>query len=579
MNLKSFYDLYISHGLKPVICLGYSKGNKDYRKAKIPIHKYAYKDFNTLTLDKCQLAIDNNNWIAWKIPKGLIVLDIEEHDAISRTVDVLEQKHINYALHSSNNGVHIFLKNTANISGSSKEIINTGDTVTFKTTSQLVTLAPINDRSWDIPLTHNIGEIPIELYPKKDNISVLDELEKMVSELESKQQVSLDPYIMPKDLVHIELIEDIADMLSVHSDVVYMYFLSIISGLIGNAGYTHVWGGWNEPLFLWFIHIGDPAYRKTPIMNLLRKAITTWQVKSINESKKHLDNYETDLALYKSKKAKIAKASKWDKKEEMPEEPKKPSTKRYYVTDFTFESLSELYEQNEKGVSILIDELSLLFSSLNAYKEGGKDEKVLLDIYNGGTLTIDRVTKGSKVCEKSGSSIAGGIQPNVFTSLFSGKSDKGDGMLSRFNVLHRKPIQKVMTVELADAMYSKAQESTKKLEEIYNKINTTFSSVSNPTQFKVTGKAKELFVDFYNEIHQDILPSITDVQMRQFVAKITGKCARLAGVLRAMEFCSVIDDTSQPEKLEIDEETMDKAIYLCKFLMYESDRVYKELLT
>jgi len=581
-NIKKYYDLYTYHGLKPVACLGYSGTNKDYRKAKIPLEKgYNKPSFNLKTLEECESILKQKKWIAWCIPKNLIVLDIEDPETIINTIDVLDSRNINYALHSSNNGIHIFLKNSAGITGSTKEVINTGDTITFKSSGQLVTLAPVNNREWDIPLSDDIGEIPVELYPKKDGASIQNELKHIVEELKEKgygKVGEIQPYIMPNDLVHNELIKSIADMLNVHYEVVYMYFLSIVSGLIGNAGYTHIRGGWNEPLFLWFGHIGEPGYKKTPIMNTLRKAITSWQVKNIKDSKRLLDNYETDMVIYKAKKNKISKSERWEKKEVLPDEPRKPSTKRFYVTDFTFESLSDIYDQNGKGVSILIDELAGLFYSLNAYKDSGKDEQILLEIYNGGSLTVDRVTKGARICEKSGSSIAGGIQPNVFKKIFSGLKDKGDGMLGRFNILYRTPIIRKMTKELSQSMYQKSKEVTEQLENIYKKIDMTFSNFDKSTQFKLSSEAEDLFIEFENEVNEEIYPSLKDIHMKEYIPKILGKCARFAGVLRAMEFCSIIDDTSQPEKLEISADTMEQAICISKFLIYEANKIYSELL-
>lgn len=186
ISFESYYDKYISLGLKPVRCYGYSKQNKEndkdekYKKAKIPLDsKFTDKDYRLPSKDKCKEHFEENGWIGWVLPDNLLALDIESEKDSDFVIDVLKSKGIKPIIHETNNGIHLLFRNTNQISGSSKTEISLGLSLTFRNGGKnYLILAPSNDRKWSSDLLQieldDIPELPEVLYPMKNcNTDVL----------------------------------------------------------------------------------------------------------------------------------------------------------------------------------------------------------------------------------------------------------------------------------------------------------------------------------------------------------------------------------------------------------------------
>ncbi len=183
---SEYYNTYTANRLKPVLTVGYSYRNKEtdpkkrYKKAKAPfVEGFTNDDYIPPSLEGCITWIKKGGWIGWVIPKGVVVLDVEDEDAIQYIKAICKQKGIQPAIHRTNNGVHFFFKCNDNIPADSKAITRAGIPVTYRIggKNQLI-LAPINNRSWEVGLTDTQPEIPEELKPynRKNKTDVLKAL-------------------------------------------------------------------------------------------------------------------------------------------------------------------------------------------------------------------------------------------------------------------------------------------------------------------------------------------------------------------------------------------------------------------
>ena len=77
--------------------------------------------------------------------------------------------------------------------------------------------------------------------------------------------------------------------------------------------------------------------------------------------------------------------------------------------------------------------------SFDQYKKGG-DQQKYLEFFNGGTITVDRVSKDPIRVEKTNVNILGGLQPKKLKALASnGRND--DGFLSRILFVYPKNLK------------------------------------------------------------------------------------------------------------------------------------------
>ncbi len=167
-------QLYIDEGFKPIFCHGYSNGNREYQKAKVPISNgYTDKSYVPPTITECLKHISKKGWMGWLVPEGVVALDIadgnnafeNEHD-LNTIQKYVKRKGIEPGIHKSKNGYHYLFKGVG-IPGDSKGICKLGLYVTYRVggKNQLI-LYPAPDREWInyVPIKE-LPEIPRGLLP------------------------------------------------------------------------------------------------------------------------------------------------------------------------------------------------------------------------------------------------------------------------------------------------------------------------------------------------------------------------------------------------------------------------------
>ena len=179
------------------------------------------------------------------------------------------------------------------------------------------------------------------------------------------------------------------------------------------------------------------------------------------EAKKRYDadlaSYNADMEVYKadrealrdtyskSKKQALQKKSEMSSldagtfKEKLMQsnEPAKPVWSRYKTNDATIEKLSELLAENPRGLLLYRDELVGLLSGWDREGREG-DRAFFLEAWNGyGSLTTDRISRGTVHTENLCLSIFGNIQPAKLAHYLD-RTIRGmdnDGLLQRFQLL------------------------------------------------------------------------------------------------------------------------------------------------
>lgn len=107
---------------------------------------------------------------------------------------------------------------------------------------------------------------------------------------------------------------------------------------------------------------------------------------------------------------------------------------RYVVNDPTVEKLGELMRDNPEGVTLLRDELTAWLSS---FERAGReaDRGFWLEAANGtGSLTVDRLARGTVFIPRVCAGVLGSIQPGPLADLLDAQRGAGDGLLQRFQV-------------------------------------------------------------------------------------------------------------------------------------------------
>ena len=210
--------------------------------------------------------------------------------------------------------------------------------------------------------------------------------------------------------------------------------------------------------------------------------------------------------------------------------PPKPVPMHHTVNDYTGESFVEqlqLLDKYGQAIIVVRDELSALFSSLNAYRSGrGGDEQQLLELFDGMPYTSLRVGAGDRSFSRCHVSIYGGIQPEVLKELIQGGDPSGKWARFIFSPLPRRTKALPTTISLEEI--AEVEESNATLARIIQVIYTL-----PPHVYQLDGEAAHAFSVYEHSKQEQALHA--RLQAQQAVrGKAAGKVLRVAGLLHVI---------------------------------------------
>ncbi|APG65926.1 hypothetical protein LPB136_11370 [Tenacibaculum todarodis] len=294
-------------------------------------------------------------------------------------------------------------------------------------------------------------------------------------------------------------------------------------------------GSYDSQPILWLVIVGQSGGGKTHPLNFAKKPIE-------EKDKQNYLVFQTSMKKYNARD---------DKKGN------KPSYVKSILSDFTPEKLAENLQHNEKGVLIFKDELIGWIKSFDQYRKGA-DQQLYLELFNGGTLSVDRVSKPSIRVEKTNVNVLGGIQPSALKDMAKNNRND-DGFLARFLFVY--PIKSKPNLFSGNKIQSKHTDGYKKfIHDIYNADNINLKASSS--QIKIYQKWQHKKVKQY---HNDDSQSKIQAKLQTYVW-------RLALIIEIMEqancnkFTNTISDTS-----------IEKAIKLAEYFRMTAIKVYDKI--
>ncbi len=172
---------------------------------------------------------------------------------------------------------------------------------------------------------------------------------------------------------------------------------------------------WYEPGGLWVVLVADPGSAKSPIVNAAMRPLRLLDGEHFKQDKARHD-------LWAAKAKRLPKGV-------LTTEPE-PKIRRCVVDDVTMESQIQIHAANPQGIMRAPDEFAGLLGSLGAYKKGAETDRTqVLRLFDGGSITNDRVGSGRREASSALMSILAGTQPDKLRTL---TRDLGaDGLLQR----------------------------------------------------------------------------------------------------------------------------------------------------
>ena len=355
-------------------------------------------------------------------------------------------------------------------------------------------------------------------------------------------QEHIDVDCLPK--VFAEMCRAVSASLAVSTDMVAASMLGVLSVCV-NRHWIIARDGWEQPLALYMMGIGEPGEKKSPVLRKLLAPVNDWETQTNNnldpkiiESEQKRKNLESlhRKAQRDFEKGKVDEKETFRLAKELAEYQQIKPVK-VYTTDSTMEKLPGLLQDNDEHFSVVSDESTILKVVSGIYQNGVVNADVLLKMFNGEPVRIDRKTSGSIYLEHPVLSMLLFCQPVILTKLIGNDELRHNGFVER--VLFFKPESSIGKGRSTDPIIP-PQIMTRYSNEIKRLLN-----IESNIYLRFSPEAQRSFDIFADGFNSDI--RLNYEGMTGWASKHPGIVARFAGILQLAEDGKAIitDDTIQ----------------------------------
>ena len=306
-----------------------------------------------------------------------------------------------------------------------------------------------------------------------------------------------------------EIIRDTNKCLNFTVDHIAASLLFVASIAVGNSVIVEIKNEWMDKAILYVALVGKPGTNKTAPLKYALKPL-------FDRDKAELKKYEKKMAAYEA-----AMKQPLKERKSVPEE---PEYKQIVLSDFTTEVLVRQHKINARSLAVYVDELIGFIKCFNKYR-GGNDEQVWTQLYNGGSVIVNRVSSQPLNIEDTCIGVIGTIQPGLLNEFAKGKTESGfvDRWLFAFPDDTAYP-------KLNDAQLPK--ERTKEWCDIIDRIfEMPYTPGAKP--FKLTRDAMKAYASWFNALADQ--KNNASNAFAEMATKMERYCVRFAIVLEALK--------------------------------------------
>jgi hypothetical protein len=204
------------------------------------------------------------------------------------------------------------------------------------------------------------------------------------------------------------------------------------ASVVGNRVEVRVRNTWKEPFILWAANIMPASSLKSPIANVMLKALGRWQVELNKATKQEKAQWAQDrnhVVLEADKEA----LKEWDQLNPPP-----APSRELFIIDATLEKIGQILSQEKTpGMVAFHDELAMWFQQLKRGKDAMDQRSNWLSLWTGGLLKVDRIGRESIYVPNTAQSVFGLATVDGLAAIRgSNKATNGnqdaDGMWARF---------------------------------------------------------------------------------------------------------------------------------------------------
>ena len=355
-----------------------------------------------------------------------------------------------------------------------------------------------------------------------------------IKSIEYKDPVKTDRLRFPFDIFP----KAVTDYIDCHHTIQNEYLgasiLSAVSTAIGNSRWLRAMDGYDVKPILYLAIVAPPGASKSPAMKKAFYVIEKFDDSLYDSYALAKKEYDEQLSIFKK-----------DKKSSG-EEPTPPEYYQTLIKDSTIEMAVKILKHNKNGCAVYADELVGFLNRMNRYNENDEVQK-WLEVWSGGTMLLQRISRGEDRVKDPFCNIIGGIQPGVLESL-SKSQNEHNGFYHRFLFCYPEPQSKAGWQKMSLPMHVEGRYEmffAELLELRLDDRKIVYMSERAETLYKTWFDARCVKYNT-NEDHN----------VKGIIAKYQDYCLRLALIIEVM---------NNYHSLSIGESSMEKAIRLTEY--------------
>ncbi|MDA9821096.1 YfjI family protein [Paracoccaceae bacterium] len=344
--------------------------------------------------------------------------------------------------------------------------------------------------------------------------------------------------------------------------------MTSFASCIGNKFVVRVHSGWEEPIALWIINVGEPSSNKSPGLDAAIDGFTPLKQAAVKYHKEELADWNaaSDVAKSHLKKWNIdaAKDPSIAKPKEAIQTPK-PHQKRHVLQDITIEKVADILSKQSASPLLNRDELAGWLSNMGRYSNGS-DREFWLEAYGGRPYTVERKSQDNPLnIDRLLASLCGNIQPEKLKEVLLKSAD--DGLTARMIFLFPEPVKPSITSPNYDLSLIEA--ALKRLDDLKPHIDP-HSEKFKPKLLTLSIAAEETF-NSYRLRHHEAAKGLSG-SLASHTGKYPGLCLRLAAVFT---FADWAISSAAEEPTKISDSAIQRAIMFIDHVIYpHAERIY-----
>jgi Protein of unknown function (DUF3987) len=336
---------------------------------------------------------------------------------------------------------------------------------------------------------------------------------------------------------------------------------------------------------LWGGIVGRPGMLKSPAIAEAFRPLERLEAEALVRYEQESKIYRAELDLHRAQKealkhdialmtkGKVASdPDQFRQRLSELQEPRPAVWRRYKTNDATIEKMSALLAENPRGVLLVRDELTAL---LSCWKREGLDRPFYLEAWNGsGSLTTDRIRRGTVHAENLCISIFGSIQPvRLQTYLQQAiRGNDNDGLIQRFQLLvyPDEPTCWKLVDQYPDSVArQRAFEIVRKLAHMdFLQYGALFDDGAKAPYFRFENSAQERFFQWWGKLENEALRREEHPILLEHLAKYRSLMPSLALLFH------LIDVADGRNAGPVTHQTAEMAIGWCELLATHARRIY-----